>query len=102
MSNYNGAKAAGIPRIDAYLFPCTGTQSNGVPCKPPASQLAEFLAAVDDNGMTIDHYWIDIEPTPGGECNAWNLGASANEELARQWVSLLQNSGRPWGIYAIP
>lgn len=100
--NYNAAKAAGIPRIDAYLFPCTGTQSNGVACKTPATQIDEFLAAVDDNNMDIVHYWIDFEPTPGGECNAWNLSKAANAALAREWVSLLQASGRPWGIYAIP
>lgn len=100
VANYRAAKAAGIPRIDTYLFPCTGTQDNGVACKPPATQIAELFAAVDSNGMTIDRYWFDLEPTPGGECNAWNLGKAANEALAKQWVAALQNSGRPWGIYA--
>jgi hypothetical protein len=103
VSNYKAAKAAGFGRIDAYLFPCTGTQPNGVACKSPSTQLSEFLAAVDNNGMSISHYWFDIEPTStanGAACNAWNLGASANEALAKQWVSLLQNSGRTWGIYA--
>jgi hypothetical protein len=103
VANYNAAKAAGIARIDAYLFPCTGTQDTGVACKSPAAQLQEFLNAVDSNGMTISHYWFDIEPTStanGDACNAWNLGSSANVALAQQWVAALQGSGRNWGIYA--
>jgi len=103
VANYKAAAAAGISRIDAYLFPCTGTQPNGVACKSPATQLQEFLDAVDNNGMKIGHYWFDIEPTStasGDACNAWNLGSSANEALAKQWVSALQGSGRAWGIYA--
>jgi len=103
VANYNAAKAAGIARIDAYLFPCTGTQDTGVACKSPATQLQEFLNAVDNNGMSISHYWFDIEPTStarGDDCNAWNLGSSANEALAKQWVAALQGSGRNWGIYA--
>lgn len=81
------------------MFPCTGTQPTGVACKSPATQLAEFLNAIDNNGMTLGTLWFDIEPT-SGTCNAWNLGATQNTALARQWVSLLQGSGRKWGIYA--
>lgn len=102
-TNYRAASAAGLSRIDAYLFPCAGTQSNGVACKAPAAQLREFLGAVDGNGMAIGHYWFDIEPTStasGDACNAWNLGSAANEALAKQWVAALQGSGRKWGIYA--
>jgi hypothetical protein len=102
-ANYAAAKAAGIPRIDAYMFPCTGTQSNGVACKTPAAQLKEFLDVVDTNSMSISHYWFDIEPTNtanGDACNAWNLGAAANEQLAKDWVAALKATGRNWGIYA--
>jgi len=99
VANYRAAKNAGISRIDAYMFPCTGTQPTGVACKSPATQLAEFLNAIDSNGMTLGTLWFDIEPT-SGTCNAWNLGATQNTALARQWVSLLQGSGRKWGIYA--
>lgn len=103
MSNYEAAAAAGFSRIDAYLFPCTGTQPTGVACKSPATQLSEFLAAIDDNDMTLDYLWLDIEPTStadGDACNAWNLGASANEALAQEWVAALEGSNRNWGIYA--
>jgi hypothetical protein len=99
LSNYNAARNSGVSRVDAYMFPCTGTQPTGVPCKNPATQLAEFLSFIDNNNMQLGYLWFDIEPTSGA-CNAWNLGASANTALARQWVSLLQGSGRRWGIYA--
>ncbi|KAH7390405.1 glycoside hydrolase superfamily [Cadophora sp. MPI-SDFR-AT-0126] len=99
VANYRAAKSAGVARIDAYMFPCTGTQPTGVACKSPATQLSEFLNAIDSNGMTLGTLWFDIEPT-SGTCNAWNLGATQNTALARQWVSLLQGSGRKWGIYA--
>jgi hypothetical protein len=74
-----------------------------VACKSPATQLSEFLAAIDNNGMTLGHLWFDIEPTStakGDACNAWNLGASANEALAKEWVAALEGSKRTWGIYA--
>lgn len=99
LANYNAAKAAGIPRVDAYFFPCTGTQPTGVACKAPATQLAEFLNYIDTNSLSLEYLWFDIEPTSGA-CNAWNLGATANIALAKQWVSLLEGSGRKWGVYA--
>ncbi|EHL02548.1 putative GH family 25 lysozyme 4 [Glarea lozoyensis 74030] len=102
-TNYAAAKAAGIPRIDAYMFPCTGTQDTGVACKSPTAQLQEFLGVVDANSMVISNYWFDIEPTStasGDPCNAWNLGAAANEKLAKEWVVALKATGRKWGIYA--
>ena len=71
-------------------------------CKDPATQLGEFLAAIDSNNMTLDYLWLDIEPTvsPPDACNAWNLGDDENEALAKEWVSLMIGSGRNWGIYA--
>jgi hypothetical protein len=65
--------------------------------------LSEFLAAIDDNDMTLNHLWLDIEPTStadGHACNAWNLGAAANEALAKECVGVLEGSNRNWGIYA--
>ena len=102
--SYSAAVSAGIPRIDSYMFPCTGTQlSNDSACKDPATQLSEYLANIDNNNLTIDTLWFDIEPTNtsnGDACNAWNLGSDGNLALAQQWITLLRSSGRKWGIYA--
>lgn len=56
---------------------------------------------ISSNGMQIGHIWLDIEPT-SGTCNAWNLGASANTALAKQYTSIIRSSGYNWGIYANP
>lgn len=104
VSTYNAAIAAGIQRIDSYIFPCTGTQlATDHECKPPATQMSEYLAVIDDNHLDIDTLWLDIEQTDTGKgdpCNAWNLEKEANLALAREWVSLMEGSGRKWGIYA--
>lgn len=93
------AKNAGVRRVDAYMFPCTGNQPNGVACKSPSTQLNEFLNFIRNNNMQLGYLWFDIEPTSGA-CNAWNLGASSNIALAKQWVQLLKGSGLKWGVYA--
>jgi hypothetical protein len=85
--------------VRCYCTTCTGTQLADVAYKSPSTQLAKFLNFIDSNNMQLWYLWFDIEPT-SGTCNVWNLGASANTALAQQWVSLLQGSGRNWGIYA--
>ncbi|MCJ1236264.1 hypothetical protein MMC14_004242 [Varicellaria rhodocarpa] len=95
---YKAAKAGGIPKVDAYMFPCTGTQPTGVACKSPQTQINELLNVISANKIDVEYIWFDVEPT-SGTCNAWNLGASANFALAKQWVSLLKATGLQWGIY---
>ncbi|MCJ1292309.1 hypothetical protein MMC34_003859 [Xylographa carneopallida] len=98
VGSYNAARAAGITNIDAYMFACTGTQPTGVACKSPSTQLSEFQAVIQSNGMVLGHLWFDVEPASGA-CNAWNLGASQNLALAQQWTALLRQSSYKWGIY---
>ncbi|MCJ1478966.1 hypothetical protein MMC13_007650 [Lambiella insularis] len=101
VTSYTNAAAAGFTNIDAYLYPCTGTQKKGRPkCKEPATQLAEFEAAIAGAGMNINYRWFDVEPVdPGAACNAWNLGMAENLALAQNWTALLRDSGNTWGIY---
>lgn len=83
VTSYKAAKAAGVSKVDAYMFPCTGTQPTGVACKSPSTQLSEFEAAISGAGMSLEYLWFDVEPTSGA-CNAWNLGGTANLALAQQ------------------
>lgn len=123
-ATYTAAKAAGITNIDAYMFPCTspspnphthtahalttllgtGPQPTGVACKSITTQINEFLAAIDDKKIPVNHLWLDIEPEdasdPGVQCNAWQLGSAGNEALAKKWVTAIKATGRKWGIYA--
>ncbi len=81
----------------------TGSQPTGVTCKSIATQINDFLAAVDGAGIKPAHLWLDIEPTStaaGDACNAWQLGSAGNEALAKQWVAAIKGTGRKWGIYA--
>ncbi|KAJ8071435.1 hypothetical protein OCU04_001756 [Sclerotinia nivalis] len=103
VASYKNAKAAGFTRIDSYIFPCTGTPTGSEPnCKSVATQMAEYLKVISDNNMDITMLWLDIEPTSvsNSACNAWNLGAAANEKLAKQWVAAMKATGLKWGIYA--
>ena len=77
----------------------TGTQPTGVACKSIQTQLNELLDVISENKIIVQRLWFDIEPT-SGTCNAWNLGASANLALAKQWVAALKGTGLKWGIYA--
>jgi hypothetical protein len=64
--------------------------------------MAEYLKVINDNKMDIDTLWLDLEPTTasGTGCNAWNLGAAANEKLAKEWIAKMKATGLKWGIYA--
>ena len=114
---YKAAKAGGIPKVDAYMFPCkhspfifqkkekglltvqgTGTQPTGVACKSPQTQINELLNVISANNINVEYIWFDVEPT-SGVCNAWNLSPSANLAAAKNWVSLLRATGLKWGIY---
>ncbi|KAM3069022.1 hypothetical protein ACMFMF_008988 [Clarireedia jacksonii] len=103
VASYKNAKAAGFTRIDSYIFPCSGTPTGSEPnCKSVDTQMAEYLKVIDDNKMDIDTLWLDLEPTSASNspCNAWNLGAAANEKLAKEWVAKMKATGRKWGVYA--
>ena len=53
------ARAAGIPSVDVYLFPCRG--------KPAADQVAQTI-----NNLTGSNYttiWLDIETNPSTNCS---------------------------------
>ncbi|MCJ1455753.1 hypothetical protein MMC28_006109 [Mycoblastus sanguinarius] len=102
-ASWTAAQAAGISSVDAYMFPCTGTQPTGVACKSISTQISEFLAAIENNNIPVNHLWLDIEPTStssGDACNAWQLGSSGNEDLAEQWVAAIKATSYNWGIYA--
>ena len=103
-TSYRAAKAAGLTNVDAYMFPCTGTPKAGQPaCKSPATQIADFEAAVRAAGLASAHLWLDIEPCASSSpCNCWNQGATQNLAVAKQFVSIMRQSSFKWGIYANP
>lgn len=77
----------------------TGTQTTGVACKSPKKQVTELEDYLSKHEIKAGMLWLDIEPT-SGECNSWNLGASANKALAKEYVSIIKSSSHKWGVYA--
>ena len=84
--------------IDAYMFPCTGSQPTGVACKSIKKQLDEFLGYIAEHKIIVKRLWFDVEPG-SGECNAWQESKANNLALAKSWVKALKGSGLKWGIY---
>jgi len=82
--NIRNAKAAGISRVDVYLFPC-------VHCGNPAGQARELVNAIKGTGYGM--VWLDIE------IYQW----SANHVSNRNFISALANGlkaeGARVGIY---
>lgn len=119
LGSYKAAKSAGFTNIDVYFFPCmlpltgpskilrnrltalagTETQTTGVACKSPKKQVTELEDYLSKHEIKAGMLWLDIEPTRG-ECNSWNLGASANKALAKEYVSIIKSSSHKWGVYA--
>ncbi|MCJ1472475.1 hypothetical protein MMC13_001123 [Lambiella insularis] len=98
LTSYKAARAAGITNIDSYAFFCTGTQPTGVACKSPATQISEYEDYITSNKLELGHLWFDVEPA-SGECNAFNLGGTANEALAKEFTAIMDKSTHKWGIY---
>lgn len=117
LGSYKAAKSAGFTNIDVYFFPCmlpltgpskilrnrltalagTGTQTTGVVCKSPKKQVTELEDYLSKHEVKAVMLWLDIEPT-SGECNSWNLGASANKALAKEYVSIIKSSSHKWAF----
>ncbi|KAF2428810.1 hypothetical protein EJ08DRAFT_311398 [Tothia fuscella] len=101
IKSYNAARNAGFKapdEIDAYMFPCTGTQDNAK-CKSPQSQIDQLLNMFATNNVQIHRIWFDVEPG-NSQCNAWNFAKDKNLEIARQWTAALKKTGLKWGVYA--
>ena len=91
----------GFTSIDAYIFPCTGIQRNGVACKSPSTQISEFEAAVKAAGLEPGHLWLDVETcAPNNPCTCWNQGGDENEAIAKEFISIIAKSTYKWGVYA--
>ncbi|KAI9886529.1 MAG: hypothetical protein M1823_001640 [Watsoniomyces obsoletus] len=101
LTEYRLARQAGFTDIDAYMWPCTGTQNNGKRCKSIQTQLNELMAVIRDNKLQINRLWLDVEPNePGFICQSWKVGSKEGAlNLARQWVAAIKATKMNWGIY---
>ena len=98
LDSYKAATKASYTNIDAYMFPCTGSQPTGVACKSVQHQIDEFLDYILKHKIIVQRLRLDVEPT-SGECNAWQESKANHLALAKKWVSTLKKSELKWGIY---
>ncbi|EFA84763.1 hypothetical protein PPL_01755 [Heterostelium album PN500] len=81
------AKAAGMSRVDAYIFPC-------VKCGNPAGQMKSMMKFLNDHGANIRMVWLDIE---GPEY--WNKNVVDNRNFFLGLVRTGKQMGLMMGIY---
>ncbi|KAL0078818.1 glycoside hydrolase family 25 protein [Phycomyces blakesleeanus] len=91
--NYLNAKAAGISKIDIYMFPCTGRST----CKSAATQVNELVSYVGTNKMIVGRLWFDVEIDSAA--NNWPSTTTSRTTLAA-FHSAWSATGWKWGIYA--
>eukprot|EP00005_Dracoamoeba_jomungandri_P002001 CAMPEP_0174250800 /NCGR_PEP_ID=MMETSP0439-20130205/847_1 /TAXON_ID=0 /ORGANISM="Stereomyxa ramosa, Strain Chinc5" /LENGTH=212 /DNA_ID=CAMNT_0015330963 /DNA_START=76 /DNA_END=714 /DNA_ORIENTATION=+ len=84
VKNIENARAAGIPYVDVYLFPC-------VSCGNPGTQSAELLSAI--SGQNYGMVWVDIE------VYAWTSSKTTNQRFITEMVGNLTSRGAKVGIY---
>ena len=90
VTNIKNARAAGIPYVDVYMFPCRG--------KSASSQVTEMI-----NGLSGSNYgtvWLDIETNPSSGCSWSSYSGSSNCEWATELANAVTSHGKTVGIYS--
>lgn len=71
-------------------------------CKSPQVQVAEIVAYLRTNSISVQRLWIDFEPpSAGSPCQGWNYGATQNAVLARQFITAIKATGLKWGVVSV-
>jgi hypothetical protein len=68
LQNVKNARAAGIPYVDVYMFPCRG--------KSAADQVHDLINNMGsaDYGMV----WLDVETNPSSGCSWGSYSGTSN------------------------
>ena len=86
VATIKAAHAAGIPYVDAYLFPC-------VSCGNPAGQVTAAISNLRINAVAFGMLWLDIENYH------WSSNLAANQAFISSMISAGQAAGVKLGIY---
>ena len=90
VQNIKNARAAGIPNVDVYLFPCRG--------KSAADQVNQMIAGLGSANYGM--IWMDIETNPSSSCNWASFSHASNCEYLGELVNAVKAHGKTPGIYA--
>ena len=80
------AHAAGVPHVDAYLFPC-------VSCGDPAGQVKGVVSDLAAKGADFGMLWLDIEDYK------WPADKEQNQQFVMGLVSAAKGLGVSAGVY---
>lgn len=89
-ANVKNARAAGIPYVDIYMFPCRG--------KSATAQVNELI-----NGMGNSNYgqiWLDVETNPSSGCSWNSFSKASNCQFVTELVNAVKAKGKKPGIYS--
>ena len=89
IANVQNARAAGIPYVDIYMFPCRGKSAD--------SQVADLVSRM--SGQNYGMIWLDIETNPSTNCG-WGTGYVSNCQYVTDLVNAVKARGRTPGIYS--
>jgi len=84
ISNVRNARAAGMPSVDVYIFPC-------VPCGNAAGQMQALVKAIA--GENYGMIWLDIE------IYSWSGSQTTNQEFITALINEGATLNRKLGIY---
>mmetsp|Transcript_19439 Transcript_19439/g.21740 ORF Transcript_19439/g.21740 Transcript_19439/m.21740 type:complete len:225 (+) Transcript_19439:27-701(+) len=87
ISSMKAAIAAGVPRVDGYIFPC-------VECGDPAGQVKTTKQTLDAAEVKYGMLWLDVEPYH------WTHNLTANQVFVKAMVDECKVLGAQCGIYA--
>lgn len=90
VANIKNARAAGIPNVDVYLFPCRAHSA--------ADQVNQMIS--DLGSANYGTIWMDVETNPSTTCSWDNFSHASNCEYLGQLVAAVKSHGKAPGIYA--
>jgi hypothetical protein len=88
------ALAAGMPRADVYLFPCTSTVLTA------EMQLAQLLGNLTNNKVAYGRIWLDIETNTSPGCGWSSSDKAANCAFLSSLIAAFVKAGVKGGVYS--
>ena len=88
--NVANARAAGIPYVDIYMFPCRG--------KSAQAQVSDLITNMGTSNYGM--IWLDIETNPSTGCSWNSFSHASNCEYISELVTAIKGHGKVPGIYS--
>ncbi|KAH7684456.1 Protein LYS-6, partial [Aphelenchoides avenae] len=89
IQNVKDARAAGIPYVDAYIFPCLKSR-----CAPAKNQVEATINKLREQGANIGMLWLDIER------QEWPADMTKNRQYVLDMAAQAEKIGVKVGVYA--